>query len=195
VGRSAFLRHWVKDHLGQTRHERRVVRIATRLFDLTADLHGLGKCDRRLLKLAALVHDVGRCRGARRHHVHGERMLRKDRDLPLSRSERNALRYLTLYHRGPVPALGEDGILHPGDGRKRLRILLAILRAADTLDNRRRGAPTALALQLRGRRQLLVRCHVAGDVAEAGRAYVRPKKFRLLAQTLALRTQVHVVAD
>jgi exopolyphosphatase/guanosine-5'-triphosphate,3'-diphosphate pyrophosphatase len=192
-GRLTRLRRWVGAHLGQTRHERRVMRVAVRLFDLTAPIHGLSKRERLLLKLAALVHDVGRCRGARRHHLHGERMLRKARELPLNSRQRRALRYLTLFHRGQVPAVGEDGILRPGDGRKRLRIVLAILRAADTLDNRRHGAPVALAMRLHASpRRLHVRCHIDGDVNKARKAYLRPKKFKLLSQTMSIRATVDV---
>src|SRR6266567_739746 len=51
--------HWVSRRLDQgIEHEQRVVRIASTLFDLTADLHQLNAGDRNLLRAAALVHDV-----------------------------------------------------------------------------------------------------------------------------------------
>ncbi len=62
---------WVARQLERVDHERRVARIASHLFDLTRDRHGLGAADRRLLRLACLVHDVGRCVSKADHPAEG----------------------------------------------------------------------------------------------------------------------------
>src|SRR5689334_157691 len=63
---------WAAERLGGSAHERRVASIAATLFDLTAALHELGSiADRRLLQVAALVHDVGRRDGKDGHPAAG----------------------------------------------------------------------------------------------------------------------------
>ena len=63
-------------------------------------------------------------------------MLLDDEHLPLSTTERRLLAYLTLHHRGKVPAAGADEVLAPGDDTERMLDILALLRAADALDSR-----------------------------------------------------------
>lgn len=60
VSKFVWFQNWASAHLGDIRHERRVVAIASRLADITLPLHDLTRADLRLLKMAALVHDVGR---------------------------------------------------------------------------------------------------------------------------------------
>jgi len=108
---------WVSQRLGGSGHERRVASVAATLFDLAAPLHGLTSlADRRLLQLAALVHDVGRCAGKPGHPAAGAAMVLSDEAaLPLTAAERRAVAYLTLHHRGPVPEIGDDrlGFVEP----------------------------------------------------------------------------------
>src|SRR5581483_11298394 len=56
-----------RTRLQQRAIEQRVSEIAQKLFDLTWPLHGLGCRERRLLRLAAFVHDVGRAIDDRTH--------------------------------------------------------------------------------------------------------------------------------
>src|SRR5690348_6112154 len=112
---------WARRQLGRIEHERRVLTIATKLFDLTAHLHQLHAPHRKVLRMAALLHDVGRPFGEKNHPSDGAGMIEEDGYLPLSGRQRRAVVYLTRYHRGAVPRLGYDGILRKGDGRKELR--------------------------------------------------------------------------
>ena len=66
---------WARRHLGRLDHERRVMNIATTLFDLLKDLHGLDASHLKLLRLAAIVHDVGRSVEDRRHPAIGAAMI------------------------------------------------------------------------------------------------------------------------
>lgn len=181
---------WTRRKLGSIDHERRVLQIAGALFDLTRDLHALGHRERWLLSAAALVHDVGRAVDPAEHARIGAEMILSDPSLDLSSEDRRRLGYLTLYHRGPVPNLGRDEILRPEDARQASRKVLALLRAADTLDGRSIDPPDLLLLR-RGR-QLTVRCHVRGRADKARKAFCRPKKYRLLEQTLRCKIDVEV---
>jgi exopolyphosphatase/pppGpp-phosphohydrolase len=184
------LEAWVGRKSGPIDHEIRVAEIADALFNLTRDLHGLGAQDLLTLKSAALVHDVGRAIDPKNHAEVGANLVLEDSALSLRALQRRWLAYLTLYHRGPVPALGEDRILIAEDDGPRLLKLLALLRAADTLDSRSMEPPR-LVLRRRGRR-VRIWCVVRENASEAREAFCRPKKFRLLEQTLNCRVVVQV---
>lgn len=184
------IERWVQRRLGRIDHERRVVGIAETLFQLTRDLHELGFAELRLLRLGSLVHDVGRRISDKRHPEIGANMLATDRFLPLNDSERRALAYFTRYHRGAVPELGFDGILEAGDGRKRLQVLIALLRAADSLDNRQLSPPR-LVFAMRGRRLEII-CYLDDVSPKARRVYRRRKKFRLLEELLDCKVDVYI---
>ncbi len=185
------LRRWVERRLGSVEHEDRVLQIAERLVDLTWSMHELTASNRRMLAMAAIVHDVGRSVDDDTHPQQGARMLLDSRhDLPIGGRERRMLAYLTRYHRGKAPAEGHDGILRRDDDHASMRLILAFLRAADALDNRSMASPR-LVFQMQGRR-LRVICYVNEDAAKARRIYRRRKKFRLLEQLLECRVEVDV---
>src|SRR2546421_8331997 len=133
--------HWVLGRLDTIEHEKRVVRIASSLFDLTRPRHRLSPSARRLLRTAAVVHDVGRSVDKARHPVVGARMILRDHSLHVGTPERRALAFLTLYHRDGVPEVGDEAILRDLDDRESLRKILALLRAADALDSRSLESP------------------------------------------------------
>jgi exopolyphosphatase/guanosine-5'-triphosphate,3'-diphosphate pyrophosphatase len=194
----AAAERWVMRHLGTTRHEQRVASIASNLFDLTRPLHALSPASRRLLRLGAMVHDVGRCVSKADHPSDGAEMLESDTTLPLAPAERRALVYMTLHHRGPVPDLRRDEILTRADDAERLRLLLAMLRSADALDGRSVEPAARLVFALgglkltAGRTPLRVTCYLAGDCAKARKIYRRRKKFRLLEELLDVRVDVEI---
>ena len=132
---------WVQRRLGKIDHERRVCEIACTLFDLTESRHPLEAHERRMLELASVLHDVGRKHDVKHHPAVGAKMILSDNWLPLNDSERRCAAYLTRYHRGAVPEVGFDEILTSHENRRRMRIVLAILRAADALDGRQLQAP------------------------------------------------------
>lgn len=185
------VQHWVARRLGETRHERRVLLIAVRLFDLLGGFHGLGPSHRRLLKLGCFLHDVGRLHGARRHHIAGAQMILQSRSLPLHRSERTAAAYLTRYHRKqvPDPPKQESALQQAEHGG--LRILLAILRAADALDSRR-ICPRALTMRLVGR-NVGIHVYIQGERRRACRAFEKRRRFQLLKKTLGVSVKLRVL--
>ena len=180
----------VRGRFGCSAHERRVTAIALRLFDLLAPVHGLGKSYRKVLRIAALLHDAGRAYGAADHHVNGARMIAEDPSLALSPWQRRAVAYLVRYHCGKVPASSQSKYLQPNDRRRKLRRLLGLLRAADGLDSRRLAA-SAIIIKRKGRK-LRIRCWVEDSLEEARGAFRRRQKFRLLEKSLDLDVSVRV---
>jgi exopolyphosphatase/guanosine-5'-triphosphate,3'-diphosphate pyrophosphatase len=185
-----LIERWVARRLGDAAHERRVATIASTLFDLTAPLHALGPYARRALQLGALLHDVGRSVDKKDHPLGGARMILADTWLPLSNAERRAAAFLARYHKGAVPRKGAEKILTDSDDRDALRIVLALLRAADALDSRSIQSPR-LVFALRASR-LHVTCYLEEDSAKARRVYRRRKKFRLFEELLGRRVELDV---
>jgi len=185
------LSRWVEDHLGGVSHERRVATIARRLVEETVGFHSFDSKDLRLLKIAALVHDVGRHEGEKHHPAAGAEMLLSEKSLPLKNRQRRALAYLTLYHRGAVPEVGEDGVLRDSDDVERLRTILGFLRAADGLDCR--SMPSPKVSVRRWGRKIHVACRLIEDTPKARRVFSRRKKFRLLEEMLGCKVVVSFV--
>ncbi|MGN6504317.1 MAG: HD domain-containing protein [Tepidisphaeraceae bacterium] len=182
--------HWVHRRLGSWAHERRVRSIALGIFELTRTRLHLTAADRRLLALAAIVHDVGRCVSEKRHPVEGAEMIAATTLLPLPPADRRALAYFARYHRGAVPTANNEEYLRPSDDRRRLRTILAILRVADALDSRQIESPEVDLFIERG--HLRVECVVLADLQAARRVYRRRKKFRMLEDLLGHPIEVSV---
>jgi exopolyphosphatase/pppGpp-phosphohydrolase len=184
------LERWVHKHLGAIAHERRVAQIAGAMFDLTRDLHELDRRAQWMLTAAALVHDVGRGADPEDHARIGAEKVLNDPALPLSPSARRSLAYLTLHHRGPVPECGKDEVLRDADNPQALLRVLGLLRASDTLDSRS-IEPPRLLLARRGT-DLQICCYLREPSERAQKAFCRPKKYRLLEQTLDCTVDVSV---
>jgi hypothetical protein len=191
--KDAMVRDWVWRRLGAVEHEMRVARVGRTLFGLSRRWHGLGAEEAKLLGLGALVHDVGRFGGEKRHEERGARMIGEARGLELDVAERRRLAYLTRYHKGRVPAVWEDGILdRDEDDGVGMRVVLGLLRAADGLDSRSLGVPQwvmGVRGGERGERVLAINGY-ARDVGEAEGVYGRRKKFRLLEEVLGCEVEM-----
>lgn len=187
--KTRMIERWVARRLTSVQHERAVAHLSRQIFDLTQESHGLGLEYRRLLVRASLVHDVGRCKDDDRHPAIGAEMIEQSW-LPLGSAERRALAYLTRYHRGDVPAIGEDRYLQPGDDHRGIRLLLAMLRAADCLDSRSMASPQ-VQMDWNGQK-LVIDCLLPDLSAKARKTFTRRKKFRLLEDLLDCRVKVRV---
>ncbi len=188
--RQRLAERWAQRRLGKIDHERRVSAIATSLFDLTHSSHRLEAHEKRLLELAAVLHDEGRKLDVKHHPAVGSKMILADEWLPLNESERRSVAYLTRYHRGAVPEAGFEEILTSTEARRRLRIVLAILRAADALDGRQLQPPR-IVLARRGRK-LFVTVYLEEDSAKARRFFKRRKKFRLFEELLNVKVVIEI---
>lgn len=116
-------------------HGRHVSRLATRLFDDLRDEHGLGPRERLLLRVAALLHDIGIFVSLRSHHRHSQYLLSASQIFGLSDDDLAVVSNVARYHRRGLPQRSHlPYIALDRPDRMIVNKLAAILRLANALD-------------------------------------------------------------
>jgi exopolyphosphatase/guanosine-5'-triphosphate,3'-diphosphate pyrophosphatase len=146
-------------------HATQVDRLACALFDALGPLHQLGPADRPLLRVAALLHDVGDFISSESHHKHSEYVIQSSDLMGLSRAQRPLVAAIARYHRRamPSPKHAVYGSLS-ADDKKRVRKLASILRLADALDRGHRSRVRNAEVTL-GNGEVSLRVEGSGDLA------------------------------
>ena len=116
-------------------HAQQVRKLAISLFDQLQELHGLSRHDRLLLKVAAILHEVGTFISPRAHHRHGQYIILNSEIFGLSRKDVEIIGMLARYHRHGAPTTEDHSYaeLEQPD-RLRMQKLAALLRVADALE-------------------------------------------------------------
>ena len=129
---SLLLAHRYRVDRGHAQHVRK---LAISLFDQLHELHKLTRHDRLLLKVAAILHEVGTFINPKAHHRHGQYIILNSEIFGLSRKDVEIIGMLARYHRHGSPTL-EDHSYAELDQSDRLRMqkLAALLRVADALE-------------------------------------------------------------
>lgn len=145
-------------------HARHVARLALSLFDQLPDLHGLGEADRRILLVAAVLHDVGQFISYRKHHKHSLYLIFNS-DVPnVSAAELQLVALVARYHRRAEPK--EEHFLYGALGeseRRRVRNLASLLRVADALDREHLQRVESVR-PLPGKREMVLEVEGRGDL-------------------------------
>lgn len=117
------------------RHNLQTARLAVRLFDVTASLHGFGAREREWLEYAALLHDIGYSIHYRSHHKHTYYLIANASLDGFTQPEIEIIAHVARYHRGALPKRDHAifAALKPWQ-QKTVRRLVALLRIADSLD-------------------------------------------------------------
>jgi exopolyphosphatase/guanosine-5'-triphosphate,3'-diphosphate pyrophosphatase len=152
-------------------HERLVARLALRLFERLADVHGLAPADRDLLYAAALLHSVGRFIGASGRHKHTAYIVEASALPGWRAEERTSIALIARYCRKAMPKLTHPSFaaLEPA-ARERIEKLAALLRIADGLDTRHLGLVNDVAVRREPGRILIfaqAEADVSGELAAA----------------------------
>lgn len=132
------LRAWASFLDPDPRHSARVRQIALQLYDaLSQDGVVPNKPEyRRILEAAAIVHDVGRSKGANGHLKRGYRMIGKLKpSLGWNAEELRCVAALARYHRGRLPQTSDSYFVGlTAKRRSELLPLMGILRLANAFD-------------------------------------------------------------
>lgn len=120
-------------------HGEHVAALAVRLFDQTADLHKLDGGHRDLLRIAAMLHDIGQFVSYSGHHKHSHYLLLNEEFPGLILPQQEVVAAVSRYHRKSAPTAKhpEFAGLRP-ESREAVEKLAAILRIADGLDREHR---------------------------------------------------------
>ncbi len=132
------LRTWASFLDPDVQHSAHVARIALQLYDALSQHQMLsgGSVYRRILEAAAIVHDVGRGKGADGHLKRGYRMISKLRPpIGWSEEELRCVGAVARYHRGALPKTGDSYFVGlSAKRRSELLPIMGILRLADAFD-------------------------------------------------------------
>lgn len=147
-------------------HARRVADLALELFDsgAAAGLHKLGERERRLLRYAALLHDIGTFVSYENHHAHTYYLIRNAELLGFDDTEIAIIAATALFHRKTFPGKNRPELtsLDPASG-KVVRILSVLLRLAESLDRGHAGAVRQVAFRALNQQSVALRITPARD--------------------------------
>jgi len=142
-------------------HSAQVCCLSLALFNSLKRFHGLGKKERKLLMVAALLHDIGahkkkvgpvRARPGHEHphhHKRSQRLILKEGIEGLTDREVSIVACVARYHTSAAPHKRHShygGLDH--DARRIVRKLASILRIADSLDRRHASMVQDMRCQL-----------------------------------------------
>jgi exopolyphosphatase/guanosine-5'-triphosphate,3'-diphosphate pyrophosphatase len=172
-------------------HALKVTELALRLFDLLAPVHRMGEQPRRLLLAAAMLHDVGMCRGIRGHHKSSLDIIMAGDLQPLTDGERKMVAAIARYHRKAHPKRKHDHFSTlKEEEQATVSRAASILRMADALDRAHQNAILALDVEMSTRkvRIMAVSARELSFEEEALR-----KKGRLFEELFGLRPSLEAI--
>jgi exopolyphosphatase/guanosine-5'-triphosphate,3'-diphosphate pyrophosphatase len=139
------------------KHADHVANFAQQLFRELRHLHGLDARYELVLRVAAILHEVGIFISPREHHKHSLYILMQTEIFGLSTSERTLVALLARYHRRYNP---ERGHPHFSDLDREERMIVfklaALLRIADALDRSHAQRIKSIVLRPEARRLTLL---------------------------------------
>ena len=117
------------------KHQKATVTFVLQLFDRLRKLHGLGKRERLLLQIAAIVNDIGSYVDTHKHYAHSDYIIRASELMGLDAGEQQMVATIARFHSSDSPQI-DLGDLPEMSSSRRLTIakLSALLRVADSLD-------------------------------------------------------------
>jgi exopolyphosphatase/guanosine-5'-triphosphate,3'-diphosphate pyrophosphatase len=160
------------------RHATHVARLATRIFDQTKDLHGLGEDARELLHVAAVLHESGMHISDRGHHRHTYYLIRHADLRGFTEEQLLVIANVARYYRKspPDPEHPNFSELTP-ELQNEVRRLSAILRIAEALDRGHRQRVRDVAVRAKSRKVTFVARTRADASVELTSAVRRAKYF------------------
>lgn len=136
-----------------SRHAAEVCRLAASLFDQLRPLHRMTAEMRVLLEVAAILHDTGNFISRKSHHRHGEYLVHYSEIPGLQGIQRDIVACLVRYHNGKSDPQQDHKMYHSldNDQRHQIRMLSAILRLAEKLDDGHRAGVASVQVAIERR--------------------------------------------
>jgi len=116
-------------------HFEQVRKLAIQLFEQTKEIHGLGAWEMMLLKVAAIIHEVGGYVSPRMHHKHSYYLIKNSEIFGLDDRNLDIVAHVARYHRQSTPRSShKDYSSLSSEDQILISKLSALLRVADALD-------------------------------------------------------------
>jgi exopolyphosphatase/guanosine-5'-triphosphate,3'-diphosphate pyrophosphatase len=132
-------------------HSEQVARIALELYDGLRSGKNAPNAhrERSILQLAALMHDIGRSKGQKRHHKATYRLFQKlSPPLGWTSEDFRMAGIIARYHRGALPTAGQKTLIGLSPEQRQTAVRLAgVLRLADAFDGLHRGIVRHVAVE------------------------------------------------
>lgn len=117
-------------------HEIKIAAFAGDIFDKTKSLHKLDKIYRNLLCCSAIIHDIGCFVNKSKHHKHSKYIILSDSKLDgIPEYLRNYIAIISSSHR---KSIDKSIQIYNKSIQFKLKVLISILRIADSLDHTHR---------------------------------------------------------
>ena len=138
--------------------------IATELFDSMKKIHGMGVRERLLLKIAVMLHDVGKYISLNNAALCTYHIIMSNEIIGLSHTEREMIALIARYNTAPLPQYDQFAQISAISEQQYLKVaeLTAILRLANTLDRSHMQKVQQIRASLR-ERELTLNLTVNGD--------------------------------
>ena len=144
-------------------HAEQVARLALRLFDELAPLHGLPASYRELLHYAGLLHDIGYLIGHTAHHKHSYYLISNGELKGFDPQEIEVIANIARYHRKERPKTAHFSYQRLIRAHRRpVRCLAVLLRLADALERTHYGVVQDVYCRI-GRRTVDLRVRAVQD--------------------------------
>jgi exopolyphosphatase/guanosine-5'-triphosphate,3'-diphosphate pyrophosphatase len=132
-------------------HAMSVEKISLQIFDKLSKAYGLGREERLQLKVAAILHDIGKYVSLRRHYFYSYRLIVSSDILGFSELEKQVIANVAYYHSKGTPSNidAHFAALTP-EQKVTTAKLSAIIRLADAVDRSHRQKAVVRDISLRG---------------------------------------------
>lgn len=147
------------------RHARHVAELSCDLFDKLKEEHGLDRRERRLLRVAGILHDIGVFISNRAHHKHSHYIIAATELFGVRASDRETVACVARYHRRSLPKPTHIDYMNlTRADRAVVSKLAAILRVADALDRTHSRRVRDVGVELR-RSEMILTAKTTDDLS------------------------------